>query len=169
MGYFNGLINHAFKKTRDDKILFCNRGLFTSNYLISIEDEQKIKSFLNKYYRICLPTIIVATILVGFYSFLLLLLFIPYYKINIKRLLTNAEKTEKKAKYLERLNKMAKSMGYKTCKGLFWGSVVLTTGSIGMLFDPKVRTKGFFCFLFLGLCLLQIVYMLKHLKNQNKK
>lgn len=162
MGYFNGLTNAWFKKTADGKAIFYPRGKFGSGYILSEEAELKIKTFLKRYYMISLPIIILSVILFGIYAFALLLFVIPFYEIKIRRLLSNAEKTQEKMTFSEVTKNMAVSMGIPTSILMLTASLLITATSVFCIFLPKGRLIGILGTLFFGLSLIISIYLLKY-------
>lgn len=169
MGYFNALTNSWFKKAENGRIIFYPYGRLGHGYIISIEDEFKIKRFLNRYNIISFTIIITSVILFGIYSFVLLIFFIPFYSIKINRTLLNAKKTEEKMKLGEALKNVSASMGIPTCIFIFILCLLMTGMSIFSIFISKLKLAGILGVLFFGLCLLHSTFLLYYSIKLKKK
>lgn len=170
MGYFDGLTNAWFKKTDGGKTIFYPYGRFGSKgYILSKDSEENIRKFLKRYNMISLFIIILSVYLFGLYTFILLFFFIPFYSIKMRRLLSNAEKTQEKMKFNEVIKNMAVAMGVRTSIVMFVGALLMTSAAIFCIFMRGARLISILGTLFFGLCLLQSIFLIRYSVKYNRK
>jgi len=169
MGYYEGLINGWFKKSGDNNLIFYPYGKFGSGYIVSGDDEIKIRRFLGAYLKISLVLSLVCVFFFGVFALLLLIFFIPFYSINIGKLLTTAERTQENLTLRELTENMATSMGVPTSICLLIASILLVGASIAIIYLRENILVGIVGILFFGLALLQSIFLVKYSIEAKKK
>ena len=169
MGYFEGLTGASFKKTEDEKTVFFPHGKFGAGYILTEEEEYKIKRFIKTYYMISFPIIIIAVTIFKVYALFLLVIEIPFYLIIIKKMLKSSEKSKEKLTIKDTTNNMGKSMGLAVSILLLIASLLMTTMGVLCLTIPKGRIIGVIATAFFGIGVVQSVFLIRaSIKNKKK-
>jgi len=161
MGYFDGLTSASFKKTEEGKTVFFPNGKMGAGYILSEEQENKIKRFIKGYYMVCLPITIIAVIIFKVYALLLLVIEIPFYYITINKMLKNTEKSKEKLTMKDTVNNMGKSMGLTVSILMFLGSLLMTSLGIICITIPEAKIIGIIGTLFFGLGLVESILLIR--------
>jgi hypothetical protein len=139
MAYFSGITNSLFKKTEGGQSVFYPYGKLGSGYILSPDQEREARQFLNRTCMIYFVLILVAILFLGVVSIPLLLIGLAFYQLQLRRLVSNAEKTQEKMAISESYKNMAASMGKPTCMVLFALSLIMTIlSTVGFIFRSKL-------------------------------
>jgi len=161
VGYFDGLTSTSFKKTEEGKTVFFPNGKLGSGYLISEEQEFKIRRFIKGYYMISLPLTVIAVIIFKIYALFLLVIEMPLYYITIKKMLRNTEKSKEKLTMKDTVGNMGKSMGLAVSILMFILSLLMTGLGVLCITLPETKIIGIIGTLFFGLGLVESIFLIR--------
>lgn len=171
MRYLDGLIDPCFKPKDEGTIVFFPYGIGSKGYIISKEDEHRIRKFLREFYLVSFGVTLVAVSAVGIYALWALVVLLPWYGFELRRLLTGKEKSRERYSIGYTITTMATSMGLPMCILLFLGGVGLFVASIWVLLKTNNTVMGIVGSLFFGLCLafalLQLIVALQLRRNRS--
>lgn len=172
MAYLDGFINPCFKYRDPDITIFFPYGIGSRGYLISKEDEQRIRKFLREFYAISFGASFLMVVALGIYALGLLAVLVPWYVVEIRRLLKGKPKSDERYSISYTTATMAASMGLPMSTLLVLTAVGLFGASIWVLLKTDDKLLGIVGSLFFGFCLIFVVQQLviavcQHRKNQN--
>ena len=160
MAYWDGLVNASFKTRGTGQSVFFPYGKFSYGFVLSKDAELRVKKFLKNYYKISSPVAIIAVLAVGLYAFFLLLIFLPWYVVEVRSIVKNQEIASERFETSDSMRTMALSMGFRTCALLLLGGVLLLATCIVVLFKTDHRILGLAGALFFGLGSIRILQLL---------
>ncbi|HBH97835.1 MAG TPA: hypothetical protein DDX89_08680, partial [Candidatus Omnitrophica bacterium] len=91
MGYLDGLIDPCFKPTEAGTTIFFPYGIGSRGYIISDDDEHRLRRFLREFCIVSFGIGLVAIAAVGIHALWMLTVLFPWYAIEIRRALKGKE------------------------------------------------------------------------------
>lgn len=167
MGYLQGLVNVSFRKDNAGSTIFFPNGKFGKGYIISSAEEEKIKTFLRRYYTVSFTSLIIVILMFSSYVLLLAGVLIIWYYIRINKILDRTKKSPERGPIRESIEIMSVSMGLPTCLVLFLSGALLLVASI-IVFIRNDKMWGGLGIVFSGFALIVLFKMLM-ISIKNKK
>ena len=172
MGYLDGLIDPFFKSKDSETTIFFPYGIGSKGYIISAkEDEPRIRKFLREFYTVSIGGGLVMVAALGIYALWIIVFLLPWYVIEIRRLLIRKEKLQERYSISYMMTTTATSTGLLTCVLLVLGGAGLLGASIWVLLKTDDKLMGIVGSLFFGLglvfALLQLIVAVR--LRQNRK
>jgi len=162
MGYFDGIVDGAFKKSDSGDTLFYPWGKFGSGFIIkSDEQHEHFRKFYKKMYMVLLPAIIIIQLTVGFWlnAALLLPYGIWYYFIS-KKMTANLSRTTEKLRFKESYENSAKSHNLATLIILEVLAVAVLAFGVWGILVGSTSTMLIVSTVFFGICGASFGYMI---------
>jgi len=166
MGYFEGLTNGSFKKNSDGNTVFFPWGVLGRGRVLPDEPtETKVRAFVDRYYKISLPTIICVGVIAGWgWSFLLVPIFGAWFYLGSKSLVSKYPYSEDKLTLKEGYTSSATGHNKVTLWLLFICSILFVLAGIFIAIAAKSSGQmilGLSSTIFFGASSIAIGYMLK--------
>ena len=114
MSYLDGLIDPCFKPKDVETVIFFPYGAVSKGYLVSKDDEQRIRKFLRQLYIVSFGLTLPLIAAVGVYALATLVILLPWYAIKIRRFLKGKEKTRERSSMHYTITTMTTSSGLPT-------------------------------------------------------
>ena len=165
MGYFEGLTNASFKKNGDGTSIFYPWGIFGRGLVIPDDQgEERLRSFLTRYYKVSLPSLITVGILGGWaWAALLLPICGAWFYLGIKTLVSEYAYSTDKITIKQSCAGSAAGHSRPTLWLLLASSSLFVLGGAWIVnkaesFDRMI--VGLLCTVFFGACCAAFGYML---------
>jgi hypothetical protein len=165
MGYFDGLTNASFKKDKEGNSIFYPWGTFGRGLVIpDDQSEERLRSFINRYYKVSLPSIITVGVIGGWLlASLLVPLFALWFYLGLKPLVSGYAYSVDRLTIKESCAGSAAGHSRSTLWLLLTSSGLLVLGGVLMASTADSLDRmiiGVLCTVFFGACCVAFAYML---------
>lgn len=157
-----------FRKGVDGRSIFYPYGILGKGYILSNQDEIKIKQFLGYYHIMSFLLALISAVFFSYFALCLLLIFVPFYFVRINFLLHNAQKAVERMSFEEIHRNMASSLGFGGVLFLLLAALVMMGASLFYLYLGKSVFLGIAGLLMTSLSILQSIYLFKLLISKKK-
>jgi hypothetical protein len=171
LGYFDGLASSIIKKDKSNRPVYYPWGVLGKGLVLpDSERETAIKNMVILFYQLFMVLLFVHLFLlknIAIFAVLVIALVIWFF-IKSRQLTKDCPKSDEKLTLKEGYTNSAKAHNKTVLWILFVVGLVLTLGSITMLFSGKMLIIGLIMAILFGACSVAIYYMIQ-VKNTQEK
>ena len=165
MGHLDSFISPYFRIKDSSTSVFFPYGIATRGYLLSKTDEPLIRKFLKVFLGVALSVSTIALLTAGVHALWVLVIFLPWYTLGMRRLLKGKQRVSERYPVSERMKTMAVSTGFPGHVLRIFMAVILIAASLHAGLRSERRWVGLAGSVFFGACLIfelaQLVIMLR--------